>query len=544
MNSEIESTAPGYVSGEDAADGITAVGGNPDAPLAEILGPEGWAVLCKDYAEVGTTPADLEATALTELDWLPHAALRATGAEVTPSLEAAAAREKVARVGRVVEWSGTYYAADTLDPRRSEWERVLSTAITRNNMLPIKPNSLPLLFFTGEQAMKAGATEAELRALRYLTPEAVRALTLRSRSLADADTREVRAQSLLIAAERAAESLAVPERIDLTTYTPSPVTWLVEGLWPVGGVLGLFAQRKAGKSTVVRELADSLLDGRSSFGRYSTHLDPAAEVVLIDTEMPPDLLHMEYMGMANLGRINLRSIRGVERTFDVRVPQVRARWAAQIAPGSVIVVDCLYALFGSLGISENDDTVKDVMSGLRSLALECGAAGLLIIHHLGKDSERGARGHSSLEDSPDVLCRIEMDGMPAADTPRLFSAFGRYGVSIEPARLILGSDHRLSLETVAEVKAEQRRTALSADADLVLKAIRDNPGCAASVIVDVTGLPDKRARTATKHLEEIGLVRDEGTAKTRQAWRAVPQPDPLDSFATVGETARRRVLEG
>jgi hypothetical protein len=556
MKTKSESTAPGYVSGKAAAAQITAAGGDPAAPLDEILGSDGWAALTADYAEVGTPSGDLEATALTELDWLPIAALGDALPDYRPSPcpEATAARETAATAHAVrvrdvavsMEWGGIYYAADALDPRRAKWERALSAVIERNNMLPVKSNTLPMLFFTGEQAIKAGATEADLRALRHLTPEAVRALTLRSRALAEAETQEVRAQARLINAERAAAGLTVPERIDLATFTPNPVQWLVDGLWPVGGVLGLFAQRKAGKSTVVRDLVGALLDGWSVFGRYLTHLDPAAEVVLIDTEMPVELVHADYTsaGVGNLGRINLRSIRGVERTFDVRVEQVRQRWAGQIAPGSVIVVDCLYSIFGALGISENDDTVTEVLTGLRALATECGAAGLLIVHHLGKDSERGARGHSSLEGNPDVLCRIELDGAPAADTPRLFSAFGRYGVSIDPARLILGSDQRLRLETVAEVKAEQKRTALSADAELVLKAIRENPGCAASVIVDVTALPDKRARAATKHLEDIGLVRDEGTAKTRQAWRVAPKGDPLDTFATVGQTARRDALEG
>jgi hypothetical protein len=84
---------------------------------------------------------------------------------------------------------------------------------------------------------------------------------------------------------------------------------------------------------------------------------------------------------------------------------VRARWREQIAPGSLIAVDCLNGLFGALGVSENSDEVVAVLAGLRALATECDAAGLVIVHHLGKDPGRDARGHSSLEGFPDVVAR-------------------------------------------------------------------------------------------------------------------------------------------
>ncbi|MEU4810020.1 AAA family ATPase [Nocardia fluminea] len=463
-----------------------------------------------------------------------------------------AASERAAEVERrrddaavLAKWDGIHFAAADLDPARSGWERKMAAAIERHNMIPAK-NTLPVLTFTGKQAIECGATAAELSARGRLTPDAVRALALRARSLAEADAQEVRAQARLIVAERAAEGLEVPDRIDLATFVASPVPWLVDELWPHGGVLGLFAARKAGKTTTVIDVVGSLVDDRALFGRYPSSLDLAAEVALIDSEMSAEQLHAEYSaaGVRNLGRINLRSIRGVERTFDVRVPQVRQRWAKQIKPGSVIVFDCLYSLLGALSISENDDAVVEVLTGLRSLATECGAAGLLIVHHLGKDSERGARGHSSLEGFPDVLCRIELEGLPDAETPRVFSAFGRSGVSIAPARLTLGTDRRLRLDTVAEVQAERHQAALDADAAKVHAVIQEKPRSTAAEIVTGTALPEKRARAALRHLESIGLARDEGTAKTRQAWVAVePETAASDSFMTVTDTARRRLAE-
>src|SRR5690606_16014071 len=116
-------------------------------------------------------------------------------------------------------------------------------------------------------------------------------------------------------------------------------------------------------------------------------------------------IHYDYCraGIPNLNRINLRSVRGIERAFDLRVPQVQDRWAEQIKPGSVIIFDCLYSVLAALGISENDDTVAALVVGFRALTARCEALGGMLVHHLGKDAERGARGHSSIEGNVDVV---------------------------------------------------------------------------------------------------------------------------------------------
>lgn len=90
-------TPAGYVSGETAAAAIAATGGDPAAPVTEILGPEGWAALCKDYEEVwpDITAAELAADPLDAFDWVPRAALILLAPLVLPppDPEAAAARE-------------------------------------------------------------------------------------------------------------------------------------------------------------------------------------------------------------------------------------------------------------------------------------------------------------------------------------------------------------------------------------------------------------------------------------------------------------------
>lgn len=200
------------------------------------------------------------------------------------------------------------------------------------------------------------------------------------------------------------------------------------------------------------------------------------------------------------------------------MPAVRERWAQQIAPGSVIVFDCLYSVLAALGISENDDTVAAVLLGLRALATECKALGTIMVHHLGKDDERGARGHSSIEGWPDVLCRIRLDGAIGSDTARMFSAYGR-GVDVESGVLVLGDDHRLTLESQADKRAAAKSNAHDADDAAVLAAMRAQAGLNNTALVDAAGVPQKRVYAACKRLAERGIVENRG-ASNRPAWHA------------------------
>jgi hypothetical protein len=244
-------------------------------------------------------------------------------------------------------------------------------------------------------------------------------------------------------------------------------------------------------------------------------------------------LHSQFhgVGVQNFDRLNLRTLRGRERALDARVDAVRARWSEHIAPGSLIVVDCLYSLFGALGISESSDEVATVLTGLRSLATECEAIGLVLVHHLGKDPDRGARGHSSIEGFPDVLARIVLDGPPAEDTPRVFSAYGRDDVSISAGLLTLGDDHRLTIG--GNPAAERRAARHQVDDEAVWSLIQKHPGLSLRGLEQLPAemrgkLSRDRIREAVGRLEVTNQIVNKGTGKAFQ-WHAITGADP---FAT------------
>jgi hypothetical protein len=389
----------------------------------------------------------------------------------------------------------------------------------------------PQLIFTGGEAVKAGATDELIAALPQLTSEGLAELRMLQAAEHEAAKARIRVLARQIEATRAAAGVPIPERVDLSTYTPESTPWVVDHLLARGAVLGLFAERKAGKTTLVRELVRSALDGSPFLGQFAVSLPTGGEVVLFDTEMTLSSLHSQYQraGVQHLDRLNLRTLRGQERSLDARVEAVRDRWREAIKPGSLMIVDCLYSLFGALGVSESSDEVTTVLTGLRSLAIESEAVGLILVHHLGKDIDKGARGHSSIEGFPDVIARIELGGPPAEDTPRVFSAYGRDDVSISPGVLRLGEDHRLTIggnPRVERVAAKQR-----ADDDAVWTLIENNPGLSVRALGNLSAealgrLSRDRIRQSVERLASLNRIVDKGNGRSPE-WHAIKGADPF-----------------
>ncbi|MGV9746518.1 AAA family ATPase [Rhodococcus zopfii] len=435
-----------------------------------------------------------------------------------------------------------YSVADLAAQTTAPKARTVAEGIERANMRR-QVKHAPTLFLTAEYLVKAYVPADELPALTPIDDARVAELRIEEAAQREAAQRAARSRALQIEAERNARGLEMPERVNLAEYVPPPVRWIIEGMFRQDSNLGLFAERKAGKSTAVRDIVRSLLDGSDVFGRFPVTFDPADEVVLIDSEMPVDLLHEQYTdaGVTGLDRLHLYSIRGRERTFDVRSPEVRERWAQLIPAGSVIVFDCLYAVLAALGVRENDDTVSEVTGGLRALVAESGARGAIMVHHLGKDPERGARGHSSIEGFADVLAHIRLTG-PIYDqnTERVLTLRGRCP-DLPESTLVLGSDHRLTLEDREEKrerkKAERRATQDEVDEQKVIGILRAHPGLTVRDLLAHRGdLPEKRAQHALSRLQERGLIENHGT-KAKGAFHvaAGAGTDPFATPATVAE---------
>lgn len=335
-------------------------------------------------------------------------------------------------------------------------------------------------------------------------------------------------------AAKAAAGIEIPDVIDLSTHAPADEPFVVDGLLPVAKSMGLFAERKAGKTTAVVDLVRALLSGAKFLNRFPARLPDGARVVLLDTEMGADMMQFEFDQAAVdrelLTRLDYHDLMGLSRLLDVRDEAARSRWCTTITPGSFLIVDCLYTVISALGVDENSSQVAEIIEGLKALAVGCDAAGLVIVHHLGKDPSSGARGHSSIEGAVDTIATIRLDGPLAGDTPRLFSAVGRRGVDVPLSRLTRGDDRRLTLSQTA-VQDDRRQARQQIDDDATWDLIDAHPGLSVRALgqlpEEVRGkLSRDRIRDAVARLELVNRVINKGTEKNPK-WHALSGVDPF-----------------
>jgi hypothetical protein len=116
-----------------------------------------------------------------------------------------------------------------------------------------------------------------------------------------------------------------------------------------------------------------------------------------------------------------------------------ARDAADLCGQSVrlIVLDTLSMVMG--GGNENDAADMGLLLASVARIQRETSATVLIVHHVGKDEARGARGHSSLLAAVDTALEIK-DGILSVEKQRDGERGGRYGFRL--ARVDVGTDAR------------------------------------------------------------------------------------------------------
>ena len=173
---------------------------------------------------------------------------------------------------------------------------------------------------------------------------------------------------------------------------PEP-SWLVPDVLPDEATVMIYGPSRSFKSFLALDLALGLAYGVETFG---ARRDPVP-TLYIAGESP--------RGLSRSRRPAWRIARGVEGTGDFRIIKkmpsllnggiaaLREQMRAQKMRPRLIVIDTLAKAMA--GLNEND--AKDAgmfIEGIETLRDEFGST-ILVIHHTGKDIERGARGSSA-----------------------------------------------------------------------------------------------------------------------------------------------------
>jgi hypothetical protein len=186
--------------------------------------------------------------------------------------------------------------------------------------------------------------------------------------------------------------------------TPRP-EWLVRGVLPRGALGVCFGAPGSGKTFLVTDLAAAIARGLPWFGRRTQQ----GMVVYICCEgtlrnrIEAYLQHNDITDIPNL-RIHSSSINLLNPRIDTE-PLIGA--LHDIGTVVLVVIDTLARALA--GGNENAPEDMGALIGNAKRIQEATGAAVLFVHHSGKDTSRGSRGHSSLKGAADLEIEVTQD---------------------------------------------------------------------------------------------------------------------------------------
>ncbi|NLH83416.1 MAG: AAA family ATPase, partial [Phyllobacteriaceae bacterium] len=204
-----------------------------------------------------------------------------------------------------------------------------------------------------------------------------------------------------------------PTRLPVVWYgdedAAPPLSWLVKGLLVDGGLSAIYGPPGTSKSFLALDLALHVAHGRNWFGRRVT---PSA-VLYVSGEGASGMRLRQKAWRQEKGN-GTRAPFGLMPTsinlFDddtgaeMLVADVKAHAAALDVPIRLIVLDTLSRMIGS-GDEDKARDINVVVQHAEKIQRETGAH-VLIVHHSGKDRDRGMRGSNALLGAADAVIEI------------------------------------------------------------------------------------------------------------------------------------------
>jgi len=185
-----------------------------------------------------------------------------------------------------------------------------------------------------------------------------------------------------------------------------PLQWRIKGVLPAHGLAAWFGASGSGKSFLVLDALQSLGDGKEWFGRKVK-------------QCPVTYIALE--GEAGLaGRVNAYRIRHGTTSSNIRYMvqpfsllehgdiHELAQAIQAAGTGGLVVLDTLNR--AAPGADENDSkSMGLIIAAAKQLQSLIGGL-VLLVHHTGKDTTKGLRGHSSLHAALDCAVEVRRDG--------------------------------------------------------------------------------------------------------------------------------------
>lgn len=184
-------------------------------------------------------------------------------------------------------------------------------------------------------------------------------------------------------------------------------SWRVKSVLPKVGIAALIGPSASGKTFLALDLAAAVAHGQPWFGNR-VHAAPVAYVAL---EGEAGIANRIAAYEIRTGRTLPDHFRVIVEPFDLLsisdVPALAEALKAAGVMNGITIIDTLNRAAGGADENSSADMGK-LIAAITELQARVGGL-VLIVHHTGKDPNRGARGHSSLYAALDACIEVTRD---------------------------------------------------------------------------------------------------------------------------------------
>ncbi len=214
-----------------------------------------------------------------------------------------------------------------------------------------------------------------------------------------------------------------------------PIQWRVKGLLPATGIAAIYGPSGSGKSFLAKDLGACIALGQDWFGHRTTPCD----VTYVMLEGEGGLRNRVEAWEAHNGKLLPSGFKAMPQPFQLAELEQIDELAAILPPGGVVIIDTFNRAAPGLDENSSQDMGR-ILAGMKRLQEITGGL-VLVVHHTGKDTSKGMRGHSSLPAALDGAIEVERSA-----TGRFWSAAkvkdGEDGkqVAFKLHHIVLGKD--------------------------------------------------------------------------------------------------------
>lgn len=183
-----------------------------------------------------------------------------------------------------------------------------------------------------------------------------------------------------------------------------PLAWRVRGVLPAVGLAALYGPSASGKSFLGFDMACAIAEG----SRWFDCRVEGASVVYAALEGEAGFKLRAQAWEASRGRALPADLRMMLQPFKLTEPQDVHDLAAVVPAGAAVFVDTLNRAAPTADENSSRD-MGEILEAAKRLQSMTGGL-VVLVHHTGKDSTRGLRGHSSLFAAMDAAVEVSRDG--------------------------------------------------------------------------------------------------------------------------------------